>query len=292
MNRTITNTFIKIVSFVIAFTCSLLIIAVFLFILRESLPIWQMTNPLAFISGREWSPVFEPIQFGIAPMLASTLWVAFGALIIAVPIALGCAVFLAEYAPEWLARLLRPVLNIITGIPSVVYGFLGAAVLVKFFEVRFQVASGESLFAASIVLAFMVVPYIVVNSESALRAVPEEFKLSALATGVSKPYVTMKVVVPMAKRGMLGSIALAFGRAAGETMAVLMIAGNVLRFPESWFSRGEPLSALIALELGSAAPHSSHYQALFAAGLVLIGVVTIINISINYFTKRNELVKY
>jgi phosphate transport system permease protein len=138
----------------------------------------------------------------------------------------------------------------------------------------------------------MVVPYIVVNSESALRAVSAEFKLSALATGVSKPYVTMKVVVPMAKRGMLGSIALAFGRAAGETMAVLMIAGNVLRFPESWFSRGEPLSALIALELGSAAPHSSHYQALFAAGLVLIAVVTIINISINYLVKRNELVKY
>lgn len=292
MSRTVTNIFIKAVSFVTAFTCSLLIIAVFLFILRESLPIWQMINPLAFISGTEWSPVTSPAQFGIAPMLVSTLWVAFGALIIAVPIALSCAIFLAEYAPEWLAQLLRPVLNIITGIPSVVYGFLGAAVLVKFFEVRFDVSSGESLFAASIVLAFMVLPFIVVNSEAALRAVPAEFKLSAMAAGVSKPYVTMKVMVPLARKGMLGSIALAFGRAAGETMAVLMIAGNVLRYPESWFSRGEPLSALIALELGSATPNSMHYQALFAAGLVLVFVVTVINISINYFVKRNGLVKY
>ena len=273
MSRTVTNIFIKAVSFVTAFTCSLLIIAVFLFILRESLPIWQMINPLAFISGTEWSPVTSPAQFGIAPMLVSTLWVAFGALIIAVPIALSCAIFLAEYAPGWLALLLR-------------------AVLVKFFEVRFDVSSGESLFAASIVLAFMVLPFIVVNSEAALRAVPAEFKLSAMAAGVSKPYVTMKVMVPLARKGMLGSIALAFGRAAGETMAVLMIAGNVLRYPESWFSRGEPLSALIALELGSATPNSMHYQALFAAGLVLVFVVTVINISINYFVKRNGLVKY
>ncbi len=292
MHRNAVNTMLHKLSFVVAFTCSLLIIAVFAFILRESLPIWQTTSPLAFIAGNEWSPVNPPFEFGIAAMLTSTLWVAFGALLIAVPLAISCAIFLAEYAPGWLAWLLRPVLTIITGIPSVVYGFLGAAVLVKFFEVRFQMASGESLFAASIVLAFMVLPYIVVNSESALRAVPEEFKLSAMATGVSKPYVTMKVVVPLAKRGMLGSIALAFGRAAGETMAVLMIAGNVLRFPESWFSRGEPLSALIALELGSAAPHSLHYQALFAAGLVLIGVVTLINVSINYLVKRNEMFKY
>ncbi|NLV21506.1 MAG: phosphate ABC transporter permease subunit PstC [Syntrophomonadaceae bacterium] len=292
MTNNLKNTFFKLISAVIAFTCSLLLIAVLFFMLRESLPVWQMTSPLAFLSGTDWSPVYPPIHLGIGSMLASTLWVAFGALIIAIPLALGCAIFLAEYAPEWLAQLLRPALTVLTGIPSVVYGFLGAAVLVKFFEIKFQAASGESLFAASIVLAFMVLPYIVVNSESAIRAVPPEYKHSALAVGVSKPYVTMKVIVPLAKKGVLGSIALAFGRAAGETMAVLMIAGNVLRFPGSWFSRGEPLSALIALEIGSAAPHSLHYQALFAVGLVLILVVTIINISINYLVKNKEMSRY
>lgn len=292
MSRNLTNILYKFISAFIAFSCSLLLIAVLFFMFRESMPLWSSINLLAFLSGTDWSPIYPPIRLGIAAMLASTLWVALGALFMAVPLALCCAIFLAEYAPSWLAQLLRPALTILTGIPSVVYGFLGAAVLVKFFEVKFQMASGESLFAASIVLAIMVLPYIVVNSESALRAVPPEYKQSALAVGVSKPYITMKVLVPLAKKGIIGSIVLAFGRAAGETMAVLMIAGNVMRFPESWFSRGEPLSALIALEIGSAVPHSLHYQALFAAGLVLIVLVGIINIAIYYVMKQNEMSRY
>jgi phosphate transport system permease protein len=145
----------------------------------------------------------------------------------------------------------------------VVYGFLGAAVLVKFFEVKFDLASGESLFAASLILAIMVIPFIVTNSEAALRSVPLEYRYAAMALGVSRQHLAMKILVPLARKGMLGALALAFGRSMGETMAVLILAGNILRLPMSWFAKGEPLPALIALELGSTTPGSLHYQALF-----------------------------
>lgn len=171
-----------------------------------------------------------------------------------------------------------------------VYGFLGAAVLVKYFEISWHMASGESLFCASLVLTVMVLPYIVAASESALRAVPSEYRQAALALGVSRSYAVLKVLLPLTARGLLGALILAFGRAAGETMAVLMLAGNILLFPTSWFSKGEPLSALIALELGTSATGSLHYHALFAAGLVLLafvmGVNLFINILMHYKGKR------
>lgn len=276
---------------IVAILSSLTIIAVIFFILLESWPLWNKIGVLHFLSGTVWSPVSTFPQLGIAPMLVSTLWVGIGALLIAAPLGFACAVFLAEFAPNWLAVLIRPMLNMLTGIPSVVYGFLGAAVLIKYFEATFDLASGESLFAASLVLAVMVLPYIVNNAETALRAVPPEYSYAGMALGVSKPYFTVHVLLPMARRGILGAVVLAFGRALGETMAVLMMAGNTMLLPFSWFSKGEPLPALIALELGSATPGTVHYQGLFAAGLVLIIIVLLINVVINTFQRhlRNEV---
>ena len=211
-------------------------------------------------------------------MICSTLWTSLGAIFLAAPIGFCGAVFLSEFAPTWLAGIIRPVLNILTGIPSVVYGFLGASVLVKYFELSFNMASGESLFCASLVLTVMVLPYIVATSESALRSVPGEYRQAALALGVSKQYLTLRVLFPLAKKGLLGALILGFGRAAGETMAVLMLAGNTLLLPVSWFSKGEPLSALIALEIGTSEVGSPQYRALFAAGLVLLTFVICINL--------------
>lgn len=265
----------------IAISTTLLLLAVIVFIWRESRPVWVSQGILNIITGTDWNPVTQPLHLGIATMISSTLWVALGAMLLAAPIGFGSAIFLAEFAPLWLARILRPILNILTGIPSVVYGFLGAAILVKFFEVSFGQASGESLFCASLVLTVMVLPFIVTNSESALRAVPREYRQASLALGVSRQYTAIKVLMPLAKKGLLGALILAFGRAAGETMAVLMLAGNTLVMPASWFSKGEPLPALIALELGSAEVGSPHYQALFAAGLVLIIFIMVINLFIN-----------
>ncbi|SHK82098.1 phosphate ABC transporter permease subunit PstC [Desulforamulus aeronauticus] len=266
--------------------CStLLLISVLLFMVLESWPVWSAVSPLAFILGTDWNPLAEPLQLGIGTMILSTLWTALGALLLAVPLGLCCAIFLAEFAPQWMANILRPVLNLLTGIPSVVYGFLGATVLVKFFEINFAMASGESLFCASLVLTIMVLPYIISTSESALRAIPPEYRQVSLALGVSKPYLTLRVLLPLAKRGLLGAIILSFGRAAGETMAVLMLAGNTMVLPTSWFSKGEPLPALIALELGTSEVGSLHYQGLFAAGLVLLLFVLGMNLLLALFRR-------
>lgn len=277
--------------FSITFLCvatitSMLLLAMLLFILRESGPVWSQVGILNFLTGTTWQPVANPPKLGILSIIVSTLWVAGGSLLIATPLGFGCAIFLAEFAPRPLANILRPVLIMLTGIPSVVYGFLGAVVLIKFFEVKFDLASGESLFAASLILTIMVLPFIVANSEAALRAVPSEYRQAGIALGVSKPYIVFNILIPIAKRGMIGSLILAFGRAMGETMAVLMLAGNTLKFPYSWFSKGEPLPALIALELGSATPGTTHYQALFAAGLVLVIMVLAVNLGINMLIRQ------
>jgi len=265
---------------------TLTLLAIIAFIARESWPVWSSAGPLQVIAGTDWSPFADPPRLGIGAMIYSTLWVSLGALFLAAPIGYCGAIFLAVFAPAWLAGVIRPVLNILTGIPSVVYGFVGAAVLVKFFEHSFDMASGESLFCASLVLTVMVLPYIVANSEAALRSVPWEYRETALALGVSRQYLTLRVLLPLAKRGLLGALILAFGRAAGETMAVLMLAGNTLLMPSSWFSKGEPLSALIALELGTSEVGSMHYRALFAAGLVLLVFVILINLLLSFLGQR------
>lgn len=278
--------FFKTMFFGIAIFSALLLLIILFFILKESWPVWAGTGLINFLFKNSWQPVFPPYQFGIFNMLVSTLWVAGGALLIAIPLGFSCAIFLAEFAPPLLANILRPVLNMLTGIPSVVYGFLGATILIKFLEVKFDLASGESLFAASMVLSIMVLPFIIANSESALRAVPAEYRQTGMALGVSKQYTVINILVPLALKGMIGSVVLAFGRAMGETMAVLMLAGNTMNLPLSWFSKGEPLPALIALELGSASPGTSHYQALFATGFVLISIVIIVNLGMNLLLQR------
>lgn len=272
--------------FSIAIVSALLLVFILFFILKESGPIWAQVGIINFLTKSTWQPTATPPQFSILPMLVSTLWVAFGALAIAIPFGFTCAIFLAEFAPAALARLIRPVLNMLTGIPSVVYGFLGATVLIRYLEVSFDLASGESLFAASLVLALMVLPFIIANSENALRSVPQEYRQAGIALGISKQYTAVHILVPLAIRGMLGAVILAFGRAIGETMAVLMLAGNILKIPFSWFAKGEPLPALIALELGSATPGTSHYQALFATGFLLVLIVIMVNISINLFLRH------
>ncbi len=279
--RPLPNETAGVICLVLSTCATLLLLAVLAFMLKESWPVWSALGPVQIVTGTDWNPAAEPPRFGIAAMICSTLWVAMGALVLSAPIGFCSAIFLAEFAPTWLAGLIRPVLNILTGIPSVVYGFLGAAVLVKFFEVSFNMASGESLFCASLVLTVMVLPYIVTASESALRAVPQKYRHAALALGVSKQYLTLKVLLPLARKGLIGAFILAFGRAIGETMAVLMLAGNILTMPASWFSKGEPLSALIALELGTSEVGSTHYQTLFAAGLVLLIFVICINLFLN-----------
>ena len=265
----------------------LVLLSLYIFIAGESLPFWQQSKVASLVSS-QWQPLDNPPVFGFGIMLASTLWSAFGAMVIAVPLGICCGIFLAEYAPAWLSAVIRTILYILTGIPSVVYGFLGASVIIPWYERVIGVPSGESLFCASLVLSIMVVPYIVSGTYAAFEAIPAAYREAGFVLGVSKPYVVAKILMPLAGRNMISAVTLAFGRAAGETMAVLLLAGNTLDLPLSWFSKGEPLSALIALEIGTAPVGSPQYHALFAAGLLLLLFVSSINFSIYYLNSRGK----
>ncbi|WP_054692929.1 PstC family ABC transporter permease [Syntrophomonas palmitatica] len=198
-----TDAGLGLIFFLTALFCVLLLASLLLFLLLESWPVWTKVGVWKFISGQTWLPLSVSPQVGVAPMLVSTIWVSGGALLLAAPLGFACAVFMVEFAPRLLAAVIRPVLNLLTGIPSVVYGFLGASILVNFFEVSFDLPSGESLFAASVVLAIMVLPFITANSEAALRSIPAEYRHTSLALGVSRPYYVVKVLCPAARRGMM-----------------------------------------------------------------------------------------
>ncbi len=266
----------------------LMLLSLYAFIAAESLPIWRDVGIMSLLFNQEWRPLDEFPQFGFLTMLVSTLWSSLGAMLIAAPLGMCCGIFLAEFAPSWLSAVIRTILNILTGIPSVVYGFLGASVIVPWYELVFRVPSGESLFCASFVLSIMVVPYIVSGTYAAFKSIPAEYRESGYVLGVSKMYLTARILFPLARRNIITAVMLAFGRAAGETMAVLMLAGNTLTLPLSWFSKGEPLSALIALEIGTAAVGSRQYQALFAGGLVLLIFVSSINFAMYFFNGRGR----
>lgn len=275
-------------SLVFATGSVLVLLSVYMFIAGESLPIWRESGITALLLSKEWQPLDNPPQFGLLTMIVSTLWSALGAMLMAAPLGICCGIFLAEYAPDWLSAVIRTVLYILTGIPSVVYGFLGASIIVPWYERVLGVPSGESLFCASLVLAIMVVPYIVSGTYAAFKSIPAAYREAGYVLGVSQLYITAKVLTPLAGRNMISAVTLAFGRAAGETMAVLMLAGNTLNLPLSWFSKGEPLSALIALEIGTAAIGSPQYQALFAAGAILLFFVSSVNFTIYYFNSRGR----
>ncbi|MEM5767174.1 MAG: phosphate ABC transporter permease subunit PstC [Bacillota bacterium] len=269
--------------------CSVVVLlALYVFIAGESWPIWRDAGIRSILLNADWQPLRHPANFGLLTMFVSTLWSSLGAMFLAVPPGICCGIFLAEYAPQWLASVLQTILRLLTGIPSVVYGFLGASVIVPWYERVLGVPSGESLFCASLVLSVMVVPYIVAGTYAAYKSIPAAYREAGYMLGVSKVYLIARILTPLAYRGTVGAVTLAFGRAAGETMAVLMLAGNTLTIPVSWFSKGEPLSALIALEIGTAEIGSRQYQALFAAGLMLLLFVTSINFSINYLSSRRR----
>lgn len=266
----------------------LVLLALYVFIAGEGLPIWRETGVCNILFRADWQPLGSPARVGLFTMLASTLWSSLGAMLLAAPLGVFCGILLSEYAPRRLSAILRAVLYVLTGIPSVVYGFVGASVIVPWYERVRGLPSGESLFCASLVLSVMVIPYIVSGTYAAYQAIPRDYREAGYVLGTTQGYITAKILTPLAYRGMVSAITLAFARAAGETMAVLMLAGNTLTMPLSWFSKGEPLSALIALEIGTAEVGSRQYQALFAAGLVLLLFVTFINSSIYYLGNRRR----
>lgn len=226
-----------------------------------------------FIFGMEWVPSED--KFGILPMIVASIFSTIGALVIGVPIGLFTAIFLAEIAPKRVAKIISPAVQLLAGIPSVLYGVFGLAIIVPMLQNNFGLAKGQSLLAVIIVLAIMMLPTIVTVAETAIKAVPKTYREGSLALGASPIGTIFKVVVPAAKSGIMAAIVLGLGRAIGETMAVILVAGNSLILPTSLTDSVRPLTTNIALEMGYA--FGTHQEMLFATGIVLFSFILILN---------------
>ncbi len=240
----------------------LALIAVFVFV--EGTPIMVREGIGHFILGRRWAPTKE--AYGILPMIVGSIWVTIGALVIAGPFGLACAVFLVEVAPRRVADIVRPAIQLLAGIPSVVYGFVGIIVLVPLVRERLG-GPGLSILAAAVILGIMVLPTVISISQDALEAVPRSYREGALALGCTQWQAISRVVVPAARSGIGTAIVLGMGRAIGETMAVIMVVGNAVKMPGSLLDPARTLTSNIALEMAYAA--GEHREALFATGVVL-----------------------
>ncbi len=271
--------------FLTAILSILFILLIIGFIFKEGLPAFDSYGFLQFIFGMDWSPSDD--QFGVFTMIIGSLGITFLSLLFAVPLSLLCAIFLAEIAPHTMRRILKPVIETLAGIPSVVYGFFGLIVLVPFMRVQFG-GTGFSMFTASIILTVMILPTIISISEDALRSIPSEYKEASLALGATHWQTIKNVLFPAAIPGIITAIILGMGRAIGETLAVIMVAGNVTQIPNSIFDPVRALTSNIALEMGYAT--GIHYNALFATGIVLFIMIMILLVIANYYHYKKKVV--
>jgi phosphate transport system permease protein len=272
-------------------TAAVLIIALIaIFVFKEGLPVIVKTGFFNFLTGTEWSPTANPPVYGILPMIYGSIVVTIGSLIIGVPLGISCAIFLAEVAPKKITKFIRPAIELLAGIPSVVYGLFGMIVivqLVKEFDLKTlgnQAATGYGILAASIILAIMILPTIINISEDAIKAVPREYKEGSLALGATHWQSIVGVILPAAKSGILAGVVLGMGRAIGETMAVIMVAGNTVQLTGSIFEPIRTLTTNIAIEIFYAS--GQHQQALFATGIVLFLFIMMLNMTATVIIKR------
>lgn len=272
---------LKIAALVSFFMISFIII----FILKESLPLFKEIGLKEFILGRRWKPVSVSGQYlGILPIISATLYVSFTAVFIALPVGIGCSIFLSCILPLKIRNILKPYVDILAGVPSVIYGFMGLVVLVKFFE-NMGMATGETVLAGGILLSIMILPFMISVCEENMGETRKRYEKISEAMGVSNWYMVSEIILPLSLKSIIISIILSLGRAMGETMAVMMVIGNAPIFPKL-MGKAQTISSLIALEMGMAEVGSLHYSALFASGFILMMMIFCINIFINYLKKK------
>ena len=250
---------------------------IFLFLLREGIPAF-LDTPLRELFGTRWYPIEG--KFGLLPLLAGSLIVTLGAVVIAVPLGLTTAIYLGEIAPAWQREILKPLIEMLAGIPSIVLGFLGWVVLAPIVQ-SFGAPTGLTAFTGALILAYMSLPTIISIAEDALYAVPKEYRDGALAIGATPWQAIWRVVLPAARSGIVIAVMLGIGRAIGETMAVMMVTGNAANIPALgtglFFQPVRTMTATIAAEMGEVANGSIHYNTLFGIGIVLFVITFAIN---------------
>lgn len=270
--------------FLIAACVSILAVALIcIFLFANGIPAVGKIGVGNFLLGTEWRPLKE--IFGIFPMIVGSLYVTAGAILFGVPIGLLCAIFMARFCPKKLYKVLKPLVDLLAGIPSIVYGFFGLMVLVPLMQDLFG-GSGKGILTASLLLGIMILPTIISVSESSIRAVPESYYEGALALGATRERSVFAAILPAAKSGILAGVILGVGRAIGETMAVVMIAGNQPILPTSILSGVRTMTANVVLEMGYAT--GLHREALIATAVVLFVFILIINLCFSLLKRRKE----
>ena len=253
------------------------VILIFFFLLREGLPaFWEID--LSNLFSQRWYPTFG--LYGTLPLILGSILVTIGAVVISVPLGLATAVFIGEVAPEWVREILKPLIEVIAGIPSVVLGFLGMVVIAPLIRKYLGTPTGLTAFTGSLMLAYMALPTIISVAEDAIDAVPKEYRDGAYALGATQWQTIWRVVLPAARSGIIIAVMLGIGRAIGETMTVMMVTGNAARLPldpGALFMPVRTMTATIAAEMGEVAQGSTHYHLLFAVGIILFTMTFIIN---------------
>ena len=255
------------------------VVLIFLFLLREGVPLF-VEVPLKNLGGTRWYPTFD--LFGMLPLILGSILVTVTAIAIALPLGVASAVYVSEVAPNWAREILKPLIEILAGIPSVVLGFFGMTALAPVIREGLGMPTGLTAFSGALLLAYMSLPTIISVAEDALDAVPKSYRDAGLAMGATQWQTIWRVVVPAARSGIVTAVMLGMGRAIGETMAVMMVTGNAARMPltlDSLFRPVRTMTATIAAEMGEVAQGSVHYHALFGIGIILFVLTFAINLA-------------
>lgn len=263
----------------------LAVIAICLFLLLRGIPAIAEIGFMEFIFNEKWGPTNTPASYGILSMIVGSIYVTAGAIVIGVPIGLMCGIFLAEFCPVMVYKIVKPAVNLLAGIPSIIYGFFGMEVIVPFVRENFG-GNGYSIFSASIILGIMILPTIISISESSIRAVPKSYAEGSYGLGATKEETVFRIVVPAAKSGVITAIILGIGRAVGETMAVVMVAGNAV-MPLDKVELLKPIRTLttnIVTEMSYAS--GLHESSLIATGVVLFVFIIILNASLSLISSK------
>ena len=272
-----------------AFSSLFFLVGIILVLFKEGLPIFKQVKLGEFIFGRAWYPTYSPPEFGILPLILASVWVTFGALFVCVPLGIGSALYLNELATHKQKAVLKPLIEILASIPSIVYGFFGMVILAPFLQNLLHLPIGLCAFTASLTLGIMATPTVCSIAEDALSYVPKSFREASFAVGANRWQTLTRVVIPAAGSGLSTAVILGMSRAIGETMTVLMVAGGAAIIPKSFFEPVRPMTAAIAAEMGEAPMGSPHYHALFAIALILFLITFIFNIIAELVSRRFRL---
>jgi phosphate transport system permease protein len=274
---------------VLAFASLVFLVGITIILFRQGLPVFKEANIFQFIFGKSWYPTYEPPEFGILPLILASLWVTVGALFVCVPLGVGSALYLHELAGHTQRSILKPIIEILAGIPSIVYGFFGMVIVAPLLQKVLGLPVGQTAFTGSLMLGIMATPTVCSIAEDALSFVPKSFREASFAVGANRWQTLTEVVIPAAGSGISTAVILGMSRAIGETMTVLMVCGGAAVIPRSMFQPVRPMTATIAAEMGETVMGSAHFHALFAIGLILFMITLVFNIIAELISRRYRL---